>query len=172
MCAYNTPKVQAPDASLLVKPELLDGDDYPAATFVDTVEALDAMIADIVEIRRGNRGDDDDGDGEGTVGGGRGSGTGGACREIAVDLEHHSFRYRTLDRKGGALSFARTCVRECCLYCSMAVGNVRGRFSSVKLTPFVPSHITQHFCLQHFCPSSSRELVHSRVVADISCHAA
>lgn len=97
----STSQVQAPDASQLVPPVPLDGDDdngAPSATFVDTVEALDAMISDILGDRAGGRGS---GSGSGTdeeggrAGGGGGSGSGSreaCCREIAIDLEHHSFR--------------------------------------------------------------------------------
>ncbi|CAM9785859.1 unnamed protein product [Ectocarpus sp. 6 AP-2014] len=96
---YMPAQVKAPLASQLVRPVSLVGDEghkAPAATFVDTVEALDSMISDIL--------------GDGAPGGGGGGGGGGgsssgsddegggggpareACREIAVDLEHHSFR--------------------------------------------------------------------------------
>lgn len=79
--------MQTPDPSQLEKPEPLDGDNpAPAAIFVDTIEALDAMVADI--LGNGNRDDDVDGSG----GYMRGLGTREASREIAVDLEHHAFR--------------------------------------------------------------------------------
>lgn len=73
---------------------------------MDTVEALDAMVNDIVGDSDGgvmkksgyddSSSDDDDDGGHGGAVADRGSavGAGGreACREIAVDLEHHSFR--------------------------------------------------------------------------------
>lgn len=84
--------MQTPDPSQLEKPDPLDGDNpAPAAIFVDTVEALDAMVDDI--LGNGSRDDgadaDADDDSEGYI---RGPGTRGASREIAVDLEHHAFR--------------------------------------------------------------------------------
>lgn len=87
--------MQAPDSSKLVPPVPLDGDDdntgAPPATFVDTVEALDAMISDILGDRGG--GSSSGSDEEGGRGGSGGGGSREACcREIAIDLEHHSFR--------------------------------------------------------------------------------
>ena len=77
-----------------MRPESLDDDDAPAATFVDTVEALDAMIAHIIgSDKGGNTSSGSSDEEEGGVGGRRGSGTRRACREIAVDLEAHSVRY-------------------------------------------------------------------------------
>lgn len=83
--------MQAPDTAQLVRPVSLDEDDTPAATFVDTVDALDAMVSDILGDYA-NRSDDDSSDDEAEEGG-PGAGRRAACREIAVDLEHHSFRW-------------------------------------------------------------------------------
>lgn len=81
-------QVQAPDASEMVRPEPLDADDAPAATFVDTVEALEAMVYDILGDSA-DKGDDSSDDEMESKGSGAGR---TCCTEIAVDLEHHSFR--------------------------------------------------------------------------------
>lgn len=84
--------MQAPESSQLVSPVSLDGDDdnagAPSATFVDTVEALDAMISGILGDRAGGSSSGSDEE----SGRGGGGGREACCREIAVDLEHHSFR--------------------------------------------------------------------------------
>ncbi|CAN0407040.1 unnamed protein product, partial [Ectocarpus sp. 12 AP-2014] len=93
---YMPAQVKAPSASQLVRPVPLVGDEghkAPAATFVDTVEALDSMISDIL----GDGAPGGGGGGGGSSSGSDDEGGGGgrareACREIAVDLEHHSFR--------------------------------------------------------------------------------
>lgn len=96
--------MQAPHSTQLVPPVPLDGGDdddqggdkntAPSATFVDTVEALDAMISDILgdPAGAGTGGSSSGSDDEGGRGGGGGGGREACCREIAVDLEHHSFR--------------------------------------------------------------------------------
>lgn len=86
--------MKAPAASQLVRPAPLKGDEghkSPAATFVDTVDALDSMISDILGDRAPNGGGGGSSSGSDDEGGGGGRAR-EACREIAVDLEHHSFR--------------------------------------------------------------------------------
>lgn len=86
-------QVQSPDASELVLPDPIvsgDGDQTAAAApaiMVDTVEALEAMIHHIQGDRGSGSDEDDDGGGTGGSPGRRGGST-----EIAIDLEHHSFR--------------------------------------------------------------------------------
>lgn len=86
-------KVQAPDPSGLELPETLDADDATPAIFVDTVEALDAMIAHIVgDGKSAVEDSEDEGEDEDSGSGVEGRRGRGGCREIAIDLEHHSFR--------------------------------------------------------------------------------